>query len=199
MLVDLDKIRSERRKAKANRNKYVGTGNDGMSGGRYGGFGGDNFYGGGGSTGYGGSGGGGSSGMWEAAFRVTVINAELGSVADYYNGGGGSSSSFRDDTGSKTYDDYDAGDDEDKPASRHSSSLRSPVSSPSTSKRTEGSSQPRRPEPKEKAPEKQTPIVDLLGDWENDTATTTTTTNQNKALPAVANNDRTNFDLNGIE
>lgn len=43
LLSDLDKIRAERRKAKANRSKYTGAGNDGMSfgesSGRYGGFG----------------------------------------------------------------------------------------------------------------------------------------------------------------
>lgn len=43
LLADIDKIRQERKKAKANRSKYVGTGNDGFSfggsGGRYGGFG----------------------------------------------------------------------------------------------------------------------------------------------------------------
>lgn len=53
MLSDLDKIRTERRKAKANRNKYIGTGNDGGFGGGYGGYGNDSGY--GGSGGYGGS------------------------------------------------------------------------------------------------------------------------------------------------
>ena len=44
LLADVDKIRQERKKAKANRTKYVGTGNEGFSsfgGGRYGGFGND--------------------------------------------------------------------------------------------------------------------------------------------------------------
>lgn len=58
LLSDVEKIRQERRKAKANRNKYTGTGNDGLSfatssGSRYGGFGND-------SGGYGGGGDGGS-------------------------------------------------------------------------------------------------------------------------------------------
>jgi len=164
MLVDLDKIRAERRKAKANRNKYVGTGNEGMSEGRYGGFGNDSMYGGGGSSDY------------------------------YSNGGGGSSSAFRDDNGRRAYDDYDAGDDEDKSASRNSTSLRSPTSPASTSRRSGASSQPPRAELKDKAPEKQAPVEDLLGDWGDDTATTTTTTNQDKALPAVANNEIDDFD-----
>ena len=45
LLMDVDMIRAERRKAKTNRNKYVGTGNNPSSfgGGRYGGFGSDTF------------------------------------------------------------------------------------------------------------------------------------------------------------
>jgi epsin len=53
-LSDVEKIRGERRKAKANKSKYIGVGNDGMSGmsfeagggGRYGGFGSDSLGGG---------------------------------------------------------------------------------------------------------------------------------------------------------
>jgi hypothetical protein len=45
LLSDVEKIRTERRKAKANRHKYTGTGNDGFAfqsgGSRYGGFGND--------------------------------------------------------------------------------------------------------------------------------------------------------------
>lgn len=60
LLSDLDRVRQERRKAKANRNKYIGTGNDGAtgmsfgteSGSRYGGFGSDSLGGGGGGGGY---------------------------------------------------------------------------------------------------------------------------------------------------
>jgi epsin len=62
ILSDVEKIRTERRKAKANRHKYTGTGNDGMSlgsGGRYGGFEGGSYgnsgggsYSGGGSSSY---------------------------------------------------------------------------------------------------------------------------------------------------
>ena len=62
LLGDVEKIRAERRKAKTNKNKYIGTGNDPMSfttssGGRYGGFGSESLgYGGGGSYSGGGSG-----------------------------------------------------------------------------------------------------------------------------------------------
>lgn len=65
LLMDVDKIRSERRKAKANRNKYVGIASDNM---RYGGFGNTSGYGGGGgggSYGGGGSGGGGGSSSYD--------------------------------------------------------------------------------------------------------------------------------------
>lgn len=71
LLMDVERIRTERRKAKANRNKYIGTGNDGMSslgasGGRYGGFGSDSL--GSGSRSYGGGGGGGSYDRGEQLF-----------------------------------------------------------------------------------------------------------------------------------
>ncbi|KAL0064304.1 Epsin-3, clathrin recruitment and traffic between the Golgi and endosome [Marasmius tenuissimus] len=48
LLSDVEKIRTERRKAKANKNKYTGQGSDGMSfgSGSYGGFGNDSGYGG---------------------------------------------------------------------------------------------------------------------------------------------------------
>ena len=61
LLGDVDRIRSERRKAKANKSKYQGTGNEGgmsfatASGGRYGGFGSE-------SLGHGGGGGSSSGG-----------------------------------------------------------------------------------------------------------------------------------------
>jgi len=58
LLSDVEKIRAERRKAKANKSKYIGVGNDGFSGsmsfesggGRYGGFGSDSLGGGGGGS-----------------------------------------------------------------------------------------------------------------------------------------------------
>ncbi|KAF8895217.1 hypothetical protein BD779DRAFT_1498187 [Infundibulicybe gibba] len=96
LLSDVEKIRSERRKAKINKNKYVGTGNDGFGGGgmsfssggsRYGGFGSDSLGGGGGDYGT-------------------------------YGAGGSSrgSSSFRDDTRRGGFEEYNAGDDEAIPA-----------------------------------------------------------------------------------
>lgn len=60
LLGDVEKIRSERRKAKNNRNKYTGVGNEALSfssgGSRYGGFGSESPGYGGSSSGYGGGG-----------------------------------------------------------------------------------------------------------------------------------------------
>ena len=60
LLGDVDKIRGERRKAKANKHKYTGVGNDPMSftsgGSRYGGFGSESLGYSGSSGGYGGGG-----------------------------------------------------------------------------------------------------------------------------------------------
>lgn len=93
LLSDVEKIRTERRKAKANKHKYTGTGNEGLSfssgGSRYGGFGSDSL------------GGGSYSG-----------SASFGNGNDY-NGSYSSSSGsgFRDDS-RRGYEEYNAGDDE---------------------------------------------------------------------------------------
>ena len=71
LLSDVEKIRTERRKAKANKHKYTGTGNDGgMSfGSRYGGFGGggDSFN----------SGGNGNSSFDRGGFRSSISHSFL--------------------------------------------------------------------------------------------------------------------------
>ncbi|KZT59407.1 ENTH-domain-containing protein [Calocera cornea HHB12733] len=110
LLQDVEKIRTERRKAKANRTKYIGVGSDGSnfgSSGRYSGFGSEGAGSGGGSySGYGnensGYGGGGSS-----------------YDQDY---GGSSAGGFRDQTSRRQFDEYDAGEDEDE-APRRSNSV----------------------------------------------------------------------------
>ncbi|UZJ54405.1 hypothetical protein CBS101457_003725 [Exobasidium rhododendri] len=83
LLSDVERIRQERRKARANKQKYQGASNSdfvpGSGSGRYGGFGSESAYGGGGYNG--GSGG----------------------------GGGGSSSAPR----RESFDEYDAGEDDD--------------------------------------------------------------------------------------
>ncbi|KAH8108517.1 hypothetical protein DFH11DRAFT_1747615 [Phellopilus nigrolimitatus] len=166
LLMDVDRIRTERRKAKANRNKYIGTGNDAMSytggsGGRYGGFGNDSL--GSGSRSYGGG-------------------------YDQDNGGysGGSSSGFRDDAGGRRgYDEYNAGDDE-VTAPRRSNSLASGSSARTTTTPTPA------PAPA-KAPAK---YVDLLGFGDEDPfsapvsapAPVAAAKPAEKALPALASN-----------
>jgi epsin len=86
LLTDVERIRTERRKAKANKTKYIGVGSDGSSGafssgggGRYGGFGSESGGGGdypGASSRYGGSGGSGGGGY-------------SGGGGGSYSGGGG--------------------------------------------------------------------------------------------------------------
>lgn len=107
LLTDVDKIRAERRKARANRNKYQGV-EGGMfntaSGSRYGGFGSDSVGGSGGGSGsgsggrYGGHGGGG-----EDEYRART------------------SSGFQDTQGRQSYDEYEGADDFDDRPPRTSS------------------------------------------------------------------------------
>ncbi|WRT69935.1 uncharacterized protein IL334_006926 [Kwoniella shivajii] len=108
LLGDVEKIRVERRKAKQNKNKYQGGGNDnGMSfvttsGSRYGGFGSDSVSGGGG-------GGGGSA------------SGSRYGRGDYDNGDEYRSSSrgFRDTTAKQDFDEYEGADDfDDQPPRR---------------------------------------------------------------------------------
>ncbi|PLW34470.1 hypothetical protein PCANC_22741 [Puccinia coronata f. sp. avenae] len=93
LLSDLDRVRQERRKAKAAKNKYIGVGSDGPSfssgGSKYGGFGSDSLGGGGGHDDW--NGGGSSS-------------------RDQYASGSGT---FKQ---SDDFEEYDAGEWEDRPA-----------------------------------------------------------------------------------
>jgi len=145
LLTDLERVRQERRKAKANRSKYVGTGNDPMSfsssGGRYGGFGSDTLdYG-------GGSGYGGSSGYGESS--------------------GGHSSGFRDSSRRQNFEEYDAGEWEDTP--RRSTTTSQPAGSSHT---TTATTQPAaKPEPKAPAPPKVQNLLDFDDDaWGSSTS-----------------------------
>ncbi|KAJ8081129.1 Epsin-3, clathrin recruitment and traffic between the Golgi and endosome [Marasmius tenuissimus] len=177
LLSDVEKIRAERRKAKANKNKYTGQGSDGMSfgSGSYGGFGNDSGYG-GSSSNYGG----GSYGN-----------------SDRYGGSGGgrggsSSSSFRDDNGRRGgFEEYNAGDDEDVSSSsaRRSNSLNTTTSPTSRSAPSKRDTAPAAPAP---APVQE---VDLLGGFDDDAfgntvsapppKPTATSFATDKALPTV--------------
>ncbi|EMD39644.1 hypothetical protein CERSUDRAFT_111954 [Gelatoporia subvermispora B] len=175
LLSDVEKIRNERRKAKVNKHKYTGVGNDPMSsftsgGSRYGGFGNDSpGYGGGGSGSYGG----GSS---------TYSGGGNGSYnsGDDYSGGG-----FRDNAGRRGFQEYDAGDDETVP--RRSNSLASGRSSGAAPSPRRTATMPQTsapPPPKAKEPE---PVIDLLGmDDDPFPAPTQSSSDANKALPAVS-------------
>ncbi|PCH40406.1 ENTH-domain-containing protein [Wolfiporia cocos MD-104 SS10] len=174
LLSDVEKIRTERRKAKANKNKYTGVGNDPMSftsgGSRYGGFGND-------SLGYGGGYSGSSSGG-------DYSSRDYGGS---YSGGG--SSGFRDETPRRGYQEYDAGDDEELP--RRSNSINN-GRSPAPAQRSTTSPAPSTPTTA-KAPEP-APVVDLLGMDDDDFGSTSNTATApavntamatNKALPTV--------------
>ncbi|KAI0718167.1 hypothetical protein C8T65DRAFT_639212 [Cerioporus squamosus] len=171
LLGDVEKIRSERRKAKANKHKYTGTGNDAMSfssgGGRYGGFGSD-------SLGYGGSGSYGGGGSYDSG------NYSGRGEYDGYGGsgsGGGSGSSSR-----RNFQEYDAGDD-DIVSTRRSNSVAGASSSARTSTPQRSSTLPTAaPEP----PKAKQPEIDLLGMDDDDFGgTPAAPAAAEKALPAL--------------
>ncbi|RXW23785.1 hypothetical protein EST38_g2066 [Candolleomyces aberdarensis] len=169
LLSDVDKIRTERRKAKTNKNKYTGVGSDGNGfgggGGRYGGFGSDGLSGGSGYVNdhYSGGGGGG------------------GSSSSYNYNGGGSSSGYND-SSRRQYEEYDAGGDE--------------LTTPSTSRPSQSTRNPTRkasaPTATVPPPPPPAPVEDLLGDFGDDAFTSAPPAAapqppaaSNKALPAV--------------
>jgi len=105
LLSDVEKIRAERRKAKANRNKYVGVGNDGRFGGmsfnsggsRYGGFGSDSLA----SNSYG------NGKRGKCPFRILIRR-----LVDYYASSSPRTGGFQDSSSRRQYEEYDAGGDE---------------------------------------------------------------------------------------
>ncbi|KAG2131770.1 hypothetical protein DEU56DRAFT_813207 [Suillus clintonianus] len=159
LLSDVENIRTERRKAKNNRHKYTGTGNDPMSfssgGSRFGGFGSDSF-----SSGSGG-----------------YYGDRMSGRDDY-----GGSSGFKDSNGRKDFEEYTAGDDEtvvrrSGSVNRSHTGSRQGTQSVSSPVRT---AQPAPPKPKE-------PEVDLLGGFSDEPVTAPPVSNTNKALPSVGN------------
>ncbi|KAG6377171.1 hypothetical protein JVT61DRAFT_1223 [Boletus reticuloceps] len=166
LLTDVETIRTERRKAKANRGKYTGTGNDTMSftsGGRYGGFGSDSLGGGG------------------------YYGDRMSGRDESYSGG--SSGGFRDNNGRRDFEEYTAGDDET--VTRRSSVSRSNGPSRSTAA---GSSSRAQTTPAPATPQQKEPEVDLLGGFDDAPGSTaSTTTSPNKALPALSGFDDDDF------
>jgi epsin len=170
-----------------NKNKYTGTGNDGMSfssssssGGRYGGFGSDSLYSGSGS---------GSSGNYGGSYS--------GSGGRYDSGGGygndrssysgsGSGSGFRDSSDKRDFEEYDAGDDEDRDTTTTSSNSRSNVRSSTSISTSSTRAPPQRKATAPLPPPEPVKEVNLL-DGFDDEPTPSTNTGTNKALPLVGN------------
>ncbi|KAG2134381.1 hypothetical protein BD769DRAFT_1444937 [Suillus cothurnatus] len=162
LLSDVDNIRTERRKAKANRHKYIGTGNDSMSftsgGSRFGGFGSDSF-----SSGSGG-----------------YYGDRMSGRDDY-----GGNSGFRDNNGRKDFEEYTAGDDETV-VRRSDSVSRSHTGSRQGTQSVSSPVRPAQPAP----PKLKEPEVDLLGSFGDEpvaAASVNLVSNTNKALPSVGN------------
>lgn len=163
LLQDVDKIRSERRKSKANKNKFTGVGNDGMAfggtGSRYGGFGSDSLGGGG------------------------YANDHYSSGSGSGRGGNSSSFNYNDHSssapqGRRQFEEYDAGGDDIAPSrgstSTRSSSLREPTR--------------KVPTPATAPPPPPAPVQNLL-DFDDDAfgaPVAAPAPASNKALPAVA-------------
>lgn len=162
LLSDVDRIRSERKKARANRNKFGGVeGGVGMGG----------FSGSGGFS----SGGGSSSRYGGFGSESAEYGNYNGGV--YGDGGGfsGNTSSFNDTQQRRDkfdeYDEYDEGESASAPPRRKEAA-------PAASRR-----EPKKEEPKAKAPE---PVADLLA-WDDEPALASTSAG--KQPVAAAGND----------
>ncbi|CAK7200623.1 Epsin-3, clathrin recruitment and traffic between the Golgi and endosome [Sporothrix eucalyptigena] len=188
LLGDVDRIRTERKKARANKGKYTGVGSS-MGNSRFGGFGSDSGGFGGGSSG----GGGGSSGYGGYSGGVYGDGGGFGGQSDYNESGGSTSVGGSRAERFEEYDEYDEGESRSSSAAaaRTSSSgaARAGVrrtTGGTTGKRTASSSTAAAAAapPKPKAPE-----VDLVSF--DDPAPSTTT-----AAPAAAaaDNDDDDFD-----
>ena len=211
LLSDVEKIRVERRKAKANKSKYIGTGSDGLSfasgGSRYGGFGSDSLGGGGGGS-YGGSASGFERGecardcerggrrgrLTDDRPRCSLARADYSGGS---GGGAGGSSGFRDDTARRGYEEYDAGEYESGP--RRSNSLTVPAvqSQSRAQSQSQARGAPARSATQPPVPVQKAPEVDLLGFADDESAASVTATaagtagfsmagSTEKALPALA-------------
>lgn len=170
LLSDVDRIRAERKKARANRNKFGGV------------------EGGAGMGGFSGSGGfsGGSGGRY-GGFGSEQANFGSYSGAVYGDGGGfgGQESSFSDTQARRDrFEEYDEYDEADAaPAARR----RDPAPSSSSQARRE----PKKEEPKPKAPE---PVPDLLA-WDDEPAATSNSAGkQPVSAPANDFGDDDDFD-----
>ncbi|VUC22274.1 unnamed protein product [Clonostachys rosea] len=133
LLSDVDRIRSERKKARSSKNKYTGveggTGgfssggfSSGSGGGRYGGFGSE-------SGGYGGGGGGGSTNFGGFSGGVYGDGGGFGGQTSEWREGGGRSDGFEE------YDEFDEDDRPAKPAKQERASAKKPEPTPEPPKK----------------------------------------------------------------
>jgi epsin len=179
LLADVDKIRRERKEAKANRSKYVGTGNDGFSfgggGGRYGGFGNDAL---------------GAGGSYSGDYGTRASGTERDPAS-------GSSSAFRDNSPRRSdFEEYDAGEFETTPRRVTSAGTNTSTNQTASTRTSTAQSKivAKAPEP---APAS---VVNLL-DFDDDNPAPSTgpaSVAVNKALPALAplvGNDNTEDDF----
>jgi len=170
LLADVEQIRQERKKAKANRTKYVGTGNDGLSSGsgRYGGFGNESYA---------------SGGSYSGDYGANASGYDR-----EYSGGG--SSGFRDNTSAtrKDFEEYDAGEYETSPRrTTASASNAATTTSQTRSSTTQSKAAGKAPE----APP--APVLNLLDLDDTEpvpapgaSAPASAATTTNKALPTLA-------------
>ncbi|KAG0143416.1 hypothetical protein CROQUDRAFT_48796 [Cronartium quercuum f. sp. fusiforme G11] len=181
LLSDLDRVRQERRKAKASRNKYTGVGNDGpsftsASGSRYGGFGSDT----GGFSGFSGGGG-----------HDECSGGGSGNSRDQYGGG---SSSFKQ---SDDFEEYDAGEWEDRPAS---SATHNVSSQPTRARgsvgsiRVSNSTAAKKSAEKPAAPTAKAKEVDLFSFDDDDNVVSPTSVSSNAPAPVPATNSLASLD-----
>lgn len=189
LLGDVDRIRAERKKARANKGKYTGVGSS-VGNSRFGGFGSDSGGFGGSSSGGGGGAGGGYGGY---SGGVYGDGGGFGGQSDYNESGGSTAVGGSRAERFEEYDEYDEGESK----TRSSSSARAGVkrttggagssSSASTSRRTASSSAaPAEPAPpKAKAPE-----VDLFS-FDDPVPSSSSALS---AAPAAAANDDDDFD-----
>ncbi|KAH3940267.1 hypothetical protein HBI56_219580 [Parastagonospora nodorum] len=174
LLSDVDRIRAERKKSRANRNKFGGVeGGAGMGG----------FSGAGGFSSGGGSGSGSSSRYGGFGSESAEYGNYNGGVYGDGGGFGGNTSSFNDTQQRRDkfdeYDEYDEGE-------TSSSAPRRKEAAPAPSRR-----EPKKEEPKAKAPE---PVADLLA-WDDEPAPASISAGkQPVAAPANDFGDDDDFD-----
>ncbi|CAK7231074.1 Epsin-3, clathrin recruitment and traffic between the Golgi and endosome [Sporothrix curviconia] len=195
LLGDVDRIRTERKKARANKGKYTGVGSS-VGNSRFGGFGSDS-----GGFGSSGGGGGGSGGYGGYSGGVYGDGGGFGGQSDYNEAGGSTSLGGSRAERFEEYDEYDEGESRSSSAAAAAASRSSAgaasaragvrrTTGGTTGKRTASSSaaSAAAEPPKPKAPE-----VDLFS-FDEPAPTTTTMATTTAPLAAAADNDDDDFD-----